>query len=37
MKLYKGQISVDRQTGRQIENEEEKNTREKKITNKNTS
>jgi hypothetical protein len=30
MKLYKGQSSVDRQTGRQIEDKEEKNTRKKK-------
>jgi hypothetical protein len=30
MKLYKGQSSVDRQTGRLIEYEEKKNTREKK-------
>jgi len=29
MKLYKGQSSVDRQTGRQIEDKEEKNTRKK--------
>jgi hypothetical protein len=35
MKLYKGHSSVDRQTGRLIEDEEKKNTRQREGEKKN--